>query len=159
MKGDISKLHKRHFAVQWSLFDKVETGPSESWCPLSGHSLILIPVWMSNNIHYRVWDEITYPFPNSTVQPFTTVYWTRDYLSILGLKLTMLAKRGPWDLTGDNIILQPNYVPNLKDYINDVTFNIIASEFHSDNAIMWIGMSTSKLQLFLSPSSKITQIC
>ena len=24
----------------------------------------LIPVWISNYIHYKVWDEITYPFPN-----------------------------------------------------------------------------------------------
>ena len=26
----------------------------------------LIPPWISNYIHYRVWDEIIYPFPNST---------------------------------------------------------------------------------------------
>ena len=24
----------------------------------------LIPAWISNYIHYKVWDEITYPFPN-----------------------------------------------------------------------------------------------
>ena len=27
-------------------------------------NLILIPVWISIYIHYKVWDEITYPFPN-----------------------------------------------------------------------------------------------
>ena len=26
--------------------------------------IILIPVWISNNIHYKVWDEIIYPLPN-----------------------------------------------------------------------------------------------
>ena len=25
---------------------------------------ILIPIWISDNIPYKVWDEITYPFPN-----------------------------------------------------------------------------------------------
>ena len=26
--------------------------------------LTLIPAWISNYIHCKVWDEITYPFPN-----------------------------------------------------------------------------------------------
>ena len=28
------------------------------------YNLALIPAWMRNYIHYNVWDEITYPFPN-----------------------------------------------------------------------------------------------
>ena len=32
--------------------------------PLYQHVLMLIPVWISNYIHYKVWDEITYPFQN-----------------------------------------------------------------------------------------------
>ena len=28
------------------------------------HGLTLIPAWISNYIHYDVWDEIAYPFPN-----------------------------------------------------------------------------------------------
>ena len=28
------------------------------------HGLTLIPAWISNHIHYKVWDEITYPFLN-----------------------------------------------------------------------------------------------
>ena len=28
------------------------------------HGLSLIPVWIRNYIHYNVWDEITYQFPN-----------------------------------------------------------------------------------------------
>ena len=31
---------------------------------------ISIPPWISNNFHYQVWDEIIYPFPNSTVVPW-----------------------------------------------------------------------------------------
>ena len=26
--------------------------------------LTLIPKWINNYIHYKVWDEITYPLPN-----------------------------------------------------------------------------------------------
>ena len=37
---------------------------------LSSHCLTvayhtLIPAWISNFIHYKVWDEITYPFPST----------------------------------------------------------------------------------------------
>ena len=28
------------------------------------HGSILIPAWISNYIEHKVWDEITYPFPN-----------------------------------------------------------------------------------------------
>ena len=28
------------------------------------HEIILIPAWISNNINYKVWGEITYPLPN-----------------------------------------------------------------------------------------------
>ena len=28
------------------------------------YGLTLIPAWVSNCIHYKVWDEITYPFLN-----------------------------------------------------------------------------------------------
>ena len=32
--------------------------------PFYQHGLTLIPAWISNYIHYNVWDEITYPFLN-----------------------------------------------------------------------------------------------
>ena len=28
------------------------------------HGLTLIPAWINNYIHYKMWDEITYPFLN-----------------------------------------------------------------------------------------------
>ena len=30
-----------------------------TWCPFYKHGLTLIPAWISNYIHYKVWDEIT----------------------------------------------------------------------------------------------------
>ena len=32
--------------------------------PFYEHSLTLIPEWISNYIHYKVWYEIIYPFLN-----------------------------------------------------------------------------------------------
>ena len=32
--------------------------------PYYKHGLTLIPAWICNHIHYKVWDEITYPFLN-----------------------------------------------------------------------------------------------
>ena len=34
------------------------------WHPLNQRGLTLFPAWMSNYIHYEIWDEIIYPFPN-----------------------------------------------------------------------------------------------
>ena len=35
-----------------------------SWGPFYKHGLTLIPAWISNHMSSKVWDEITYPFPN-----------------------------------------------------------------------------------------------
>ena len=32
--------------------------------PFYWHGLTLIPAWISNHIHYEMYDEITYPFLN-----------------------------------------------------------------------------------------------
>ena len=37
---------------------------SIAWVPFYKHGLTLVPAWISNYIHYKVWDEITYPFLN-----------------------------------------------------------------------------------------------
>ena len=31
-------------------------------CPFYLHGLTLIPAWISDRIHYKMWDEIAYPF-------------------------------------------------------------------------------------------------
>ena len=35
-----------------------------SGAPFTNIFFTLIPAWISNYIHYNVWDEITYPFLN-----------------------------------------------------------------------------------------------
>ena len=37
---------------------------SDTWAPFHKHGLTLISAWISNYIHYNVWDEITNPFLN-----------------------------------------------------------------------------------------------
>ena len=52
------------FLFVYAIFPFVQ----QSWYTISGpfyqHGLTLIPTWISNHIHYNVWDEITYPFLN-----------------------------------------------------------------------------------------------
>ena len=36
----------------------------DSWGPFYQHGLTLIPAWISNYVHYRLYDEITYRFLN-----------------------------------------------------------------------------------------------
>ena len=36
----------------------------DSWGRFYQHGLFLIPVWISNHMPSKVWDEITYRFPN-----------------------------------------------------------------------------------------------
>ena len=56
-----------------------------------------IPAWISNYIHYKVWDEMTYPFANLGMDKLfhPTLYCVCNQLSMLGLKLIHDSKRGP----------------------------------------------------------------
>ena len=40
-----------------------------TWGPFSWHGLTLIPVWITNYMHYKMWNEITSPFPDFNVTP------------------------------------------------------------------------------------------
>ena len=62
------------------------------------HGLTLIPVWISNHMPSNVWDEITCLFPNfsgSMDKLFHLTFWNGcNYLSMAGLKLNHVSKRG-----------------------------------------------------------------
>ena len=58
-----------------------------------GPILLTIPAWINNNVSNKVWDEITYSFPNfngCTVEVWKwchpTLCWTCDYLSMLATR-------------------------------------------------------------------------
>ena len=81
------------------------------WGSFYFQDIISLPTGISNRIHYKVWDEITYTFPNFNgtavevwewVSNFVCermgiltprVYWTLDYISMLGLKLIHIGKK------------------------------------------------------------------
>ena len=53
----------------------------ESLCgPFYLHELTLIPVWMNNYIHYKVWDGITYPFPNVNGAALNVWEWVSTFI-------------------------------------------------------------------------------
>ena len=62
----------------------------EACDPFYLHGSTLIPIWISNYLHYKVWDKITHVFLNFNG---CTLYWAH-YLSILGLKLIHLSNSG-----------------------------------------------------------------
>ena len=73
-----------------------------TWNPSHNMELTLFPAWISNYIHYKMVNEITYSFPNlhrynrwrlrmdKCFHP--TFYWACRYLSMLGLKLIYVTK-------------------------------------------------------------------
>ena len=48
--------------------------------PFYLHGLALIPAWVNNYIHYNVWDEITYPFPNFKGCIIEVWEWIRNFI-------------------------------------------------------------------------------
>ena len=56
--------------------------------PFTNMGLTLIPTWICNHMHHKVWDEITYPFPN--FNDAEVWEWKRNFM--LGLKLIHVSK-------------------------------------------------------------------
>ena len=44
------------------------------------HGLILIPAWISNHMPCKVWDEITYPFPNFNGAAVEVWEWINNFI-------------------------------------------------------------------------------
>ena len=64
-------LLKVYTEVHYTMIDFMHTSyhstdrkTSFSCAPFYYHGLTLIPAWISNYSHYKVWYEITYPFLN-----------------------------------------------------------------------------------------------
>ena len=84
----------------------------ECWCycwgkvsPLKSKEQAVISAWISNYTHHKVWDEITYPFPNFNSCTVEVWEWISNIIShiaghvitypMLWLKLIHVGKRGP----------------------------------------------------------------
>ena len=70
--------------------------------PFYWHGLTLIPTWINNHRHNKMWDESTYPFPN--LNGYTVEVWEWrisshnllngcNYVSMVGLNLNHFSKR------------------------------------------------------------------
>ena len=55
--------HRRHCPRQGRVCGQ-ELDQGRSWAEACLGMHLISPAWISNYIHYKVWDEITYPFPN-----------------------------------------------------------------------------------------------
>ena len=48
--------------------------------PFYSHGLALIPTWISNYTHYKMWDEITNPFPNFNGATVEVWEWISNFI-------------------------------------------------------------------------------
>ena len=57
----------------------VNNGDNEAWCPFCQYGLTLIPAWISDYVHYKVWDAITYLFPNFNSATVEVWAWISNF--------------------------------------------------------------------------------
>ena len=79
----------------YDLYDKL-INIGDSWSPahFTNTSLTLIPAWINNHIHYKVWDEISYPIPNFNGITIEAWEWISNFIS----QCTMYVTTYPcWD--------------------------------------------------------------
>ena len=64
--------------------------------PFYWHGLTLIPAWICNHIHYKMWDEINYPFLNFNGATVEVWEWISNFIPhITGHVITYPC----WDLS------------------------------------------------------------
>ena len=63
-----------------SKFDLLSTAVSQKTGPFYLCGLTLIPAWISNHIHYNVWDEVTYPFTNFNREVIEVWGWICNFI-------------------------------------------------------------------------------
>ena len=112
--------------ITWSINES--TDPTTCG-PFYYHGLTLISAWKSNPMSSKVWDEITYPFSNFNDLPlkfgngldklFHSALYNGcnvSYLSMLGLKLIHVSKKGPWWINRSTIhpSIDPSILPSIS---------------------------------------------
>ena len=66
----------------------------EATCgPFYLYGVTFIPAWISNYIHHKVWDEITYPFLNFNGATVEVQVWISNFIPYF----TGLVISYPWD--------------------------------------------------------------
>ena len=67
-------MHTMVCFVFWIVLITPQTPDLGYW-----HGLTLIPVWISNHMPSKMWDEITYPFPNFNGINVAVWVWIRNF--------------------------------------------------------------------------------
>ena len=110
-------------------------------CPFYQHDLTSITPWISNYIHYKVWDEITYPFPNFNGATIEVWEWIHNFMlhfteyvityPCWDQSWTMLVKWAP-----GNILERGNFIHKywLRPLICIIVNTNIINHY---NSIMW----------------------
>ena len=57
-----------------------EVGKYTTWGPFHKYGLTLILAWISNHIHYKVWDEINNIFPNVNGATVDVFEWISNFV-------------------------------------------------------------------------------
>ena len=106
--------------------------------PIYQHGLLLIPGWRSNYIHYKMWDEIAYPFPNFNCAAVEVWEWISKFIPYFI----------QWQMFHHLCIhLFVFYLVN--DHANDQSQEWYV--WYTGNKLLWISILTD--QLFLSIST------
>ena len=81
-RGPVNSQHK--WPVTWKMFafdDVIKK--SGMGGPNNNTTGLIIPSWMSNYIHFKVWDEIVYPLPNFNGAIVKVCEWISIIIHIL----------------------------------------------------------------------------
>ena len=104
-----------------------------SWVPFYQHGLTIIPAWVNNYIHYKVWDELTYPFPNLNGTTVEVWEWISNFIphftGYVRLKLIHVGIRGPCERSRSNYIavcrVRPDFVKPFWIFVILNTFSML----------------------------------
>ena len=116
--------------ISYGIYSIVSCGPFYL------HGLTCITAWISNYIHYKVWNEITNPSPNFNSATVEVWEWVSNFISHFtgyvitylwwNLSQSLLIKRGPREMV---FVLQ-------EDHKNFVSFKKQSSlEYHLSHAV------------------------
>ena len=81
-----TKKHLKILSAKWWPFcpgeDELTNVEQDNatWGPFYWHGLTLIWAWISHYIHYKVWDEISYPFPNFHGATIEVWEWMNNFI-------------------------------------------------------------------------------
>ena len=114
-----------------------------SWGHFYWHGLNVITAWISNYVHYTVWVKLRIHYQTTRVQLLKFVigsifhqrlYWTCDYLSMLGLKLVHVSKWASGYIVMHHFAFKYTCIAE-----NLITLETLSSSFalYHDDVIKW----------------------